>query len=338
MRSTYLKIITPLSLLFLFVLTGNAASMPINGIAIVVNNKIITDVDLNQATQAILEIPKADGTKLTAAEACKQASDKLIDQEIVLQMAQANKVTVSQEDLNKAMDQIAAEHQLTRAALPKALAEQHISFDQFTQQITKQLTIQKFEQEQLGGNIKITPKEIDELAKKLAHQAPQAKSEMLYHFTEIVIPLPAKPTSSELAQTKGYFDAIAKLINENKDFDTISQTVLHQPARDLGWNSLSQLPAGFTSIAAKMKVGGIAPPVRSPEGVLIIKLIETKKSDATEPAKINNKTNESTRQAQAKDMLFEQKMNTAVQQLVSRLKSQAYIKKIPGNTSCYEKA
>src|SRR3990167_11552820 len=109
MRLTYLKTIIILSLPFLFALTSSAAaSAPINGIAIIVNNNVITDADLNQAKQAILETPKADGAKPTAAEACKQASDQLIDQEILLQMAQANKLTVSQEDLNKAMDRIAA--------------------------------------------------------------------------------------------------------------------------------------------------------------------------------------------------------------------------------------
>lgn len=262
-----------------------ATDTSINRIAAVVNDQVITEANLNQMVDAVQAEQNAAGNKMTPAEIRKQALDQLIARDLQLQMAKILNITVSDDELKAQLASVAAEHHITVEQLPAALQQQGLSLDQFKQQIKDQLLIQKFQQQQLAGNINIRPKEIDALAKKLAKQplpAAAPKSQVVYHFIDMVIPLPEKPTEQDLAAAKQKFDAIAKAINEGKeDFEAISQQVLGAPTNDLGWRTMEQMPTGFSQVVSKMKPGQVAPPARAANGVHILKLIEVKTLNTT---------------------------------------------------------
>lgn len=272
---------------------ADSHAVPINRIVAVVNDQTITEFNLNEMIHALESAPTPDGQKLSTSTLRKQALDELIARNLQLQIAKLAAVTISDEELNTALTRVADEHHLTLAQLPDALASQGMNMTQFKQQLKDQLTIQKFQQQQLAGSITIKPQEIDALAKKLAHQPKPAiddQKQILYHFVEMVIPLPPKPSQQDLVQVKQKFDVIAAQINKNVPFDQISSTQLNKPVVDLGWRGAEQIPEGFRQIASKMKPGQVAPPARSLDGVHLIKLIETKTADKAQDSDTLNTT------------------------------------------------
>lgn len=282
MTLTFIKntIILLFTLFCFHVVAADPNVTPINRIAVIVNDQAITETNVREMIHTLESAPNQTGTKLSAAALRKQAIDELIARALQMQIAKLASVTISDEELNTAIAHIAADHHLTVAQLPAALASQGLDMSAFKKQLKDQLTIQKFQQQQLAGTITIKPKEIDALAKKLAQQpekqAAEPQSQMLYHFAEMIIPLPQKPNEEDLHNAKQTFSQIAEKINQNIPFDQISETVLHKPITDLGWRSPEQIPSGFMQLVAKMKPGQVAPPARSADGIHIIKLIDTK--------------------------------------------------------------
>ena len=274
------------TIILLFTLSClNAASAdnhatPINRIAVIVNDQAITETSVREMVHTLDSTPNQTGAKLSAAALRQQAIDELISRALQMQIAKLASITISDEELNTAIDHIAADHHLTPQQLPAALASQGLNITAFKNQLKDQLTIQKFQQQQLAGTITIKPKEIDALANKLAHQpekpAAEPQAQVLYHFAEIIVPLPPKLNEQDLAKAKQTLNQIAQKINQNMPFDQISETVLNKPITDLGWRSPEQIPSGFMQMAAKMKPGQIAPPARSADGIHVIKLIDTK--------------------------------------------------------------
>ncbi len=284
MIQKYLKIFLSCLAFFLLSQTLYAANH-LDKIAIVVNDQVITESELTQIINAMSAQQKPDGEPSPASEIRKAAIDQLIARDLQLQIAKANNITVGDENLNNALQQVASEHQISLAQLPEALAQQGLTFDQFKSQLKDQLLIEKFQQQQLGGSIIITPKEIDAEVKKLKQHPDNAK-QTLYHFEDLLIPLPANPTAQDISEAKQKFNAVAQAINQNKDFETIGQTILNAPPQDLGWRSKDKLPEAFIAIAQKLKPGQVAPPARAPNGIHILKLIETKV--LTSPGDLNS--------------------------------------------------
>ncbi|MCD6046478.1 MAG: peptidylprolyl isomerase SurA [Gammaproteobacteria bacterium] len=256
-----------------------------NKIAAVVNDQVITQSELNQMINAINDQQKASNTKpSSASNVCKDAMDQLIARDIQLQLAKNANITVSDEELKAALAQIASEHQLAPNQLESTLTQQGINYKQYLKQITDQLTIQKLQQRQLASTIVITPQEIDKLAKKLKAEKKDT-TQVFYHFMGILIPLPAAPTPADLTKAKQTFDTIAADLNKNQDFSSISQEAVDTAPQDLGWRSADQLPPGFLPIASKLTVGQVAQPVRTANGIFILKLIDKKTAPA--PSSIN---------------------------------------------------
>ena len=248
----------------------------INKIVAVVNDQVVTQSDLNTLVQAMQAEAQANKMKASPEEIRKQALDQLIDQTLLLEAAKASGVKVTDQQLNDALNNIAQEHHITVAQLPAALREQGLDYDRFKKQITDQLMIQEFEQQAVAGTVTITPKEIDTLAKKLAKTPPATQEKTLYHFQVILVPLSAKPTPAESATAKQQFDTIAHGIEQNQDFTAVSQQALGIPPQDLGWRAPEQLPQAVAQILPKLQVGQVAPPIRAPNGINILRLIDTK--------------------------------------------------------------
>jgi peptidyl-prolyl cis-trans isomerase SurA len=265
---------------FLSIITGTAMAATTNqpvtldSVVAIVNTEVITQSELNQAMQMAENELQQTNTPLPDTKQLQmQVLNQLIDHKIELQTAARMGITVSEDQLNQAIEGIAAKNKLTVSQMRDALAQQGIDFAQYRKQIKEQMTIQQLLQRAVGSNINITPQDV-----KNAENSPYvlAQKHDAYHVDDILISLPDAPSSAQVQEAYAKAQSIITQLQKGANFKTLaaanSDGEEAMKGGDLGWRKLEELPSVFAAKVVDMKPGDVAGPIRTGNGVHVIKL------------------------------------------------------------------
>jgi len=250
----------------------------INGVVAIVNNGVITQSQLNQATQEAEAQARGQGMALPDKISLeRQVLQNLISETVALQLAQLNNITISDSQVDDTMAGIAARNHMSMAQLESALSQQGVSLSAYKQNIRKQLTLNQLEQQAVANSIIVSPGEIDNyLAMQNAAGSPNAQFEVAH----ILIAYPSDPSAANLAATKQKAESILAKINQGMPFSEAA--IKYSNASDalsggnLGFKKLADLPTSFSSIVPTMQIGQVFGPFESGSAYHIIKLLAKK--------------------------------------------------------------
>lgn len=269
-----MKKILLLSLLFI---TTAACADPVlvNQIVAIANQDAITQSQLDQAIQqADLQIEQSGLTPPTGLPFERQVLQQLILQKIALQLAKVNGITIDDNDVDQAIDNLLAENHATPDQLTQSLQQAGVSEQQYRDTIRTQLTISRLEQKAVAGAIMITPQEIDNF---LATRAKLANKDTQYDISHILIALPSNPTPDMIAEYKAKAQHIvdeltAGTITFEKAAMQYSAAGDAMQGGDLGYKTSNELPTLFVNYLPSLTVGKIVGPVQDNNGFHIFTL------------------------------------------------------------------
>lgn len=269
-----IKQIAPIILLLLCLFNATAAQ-PLDKVAAVVNDEVITDSEL--ATEIEIWRRQLTAKKMPVPEdkiLRKQVLQHLIDMILQLQLAKQNNINIDNKELDETINNIATTNKLSITQLRQEITRQGLSWIVFKDNIRKNLIINKLQQKAVSKDIRVSREQIEDYQKIAAQED---KNRLTYHLQNIVIPLTEDPTSDELmkAQQKAR-DLITKL-KYGVDFHLLaieeSNNDFSIEVHDLGKKHLSELPEIFAQQVITMKVGDITGPVRTGNGYQVLKLL-----------------------------------------------------------------
>ncbi len=270
------KLAKPLCATLLLLCAGLAQATPklLDSVAAVVEDDIIMNSELDQQV-ALVKKQNPSAKDLDAQALRSQVLDKLILDSIQLQMADRGNIRISDEQLNDALQRIAAQNNLTLSQFRQTMEKEGVPFATARQQIMDEMRISRVQRFQVGERIQITDQDIDYfLASDLGKMASSAE----YRLGHILIATPAeaKPADIKAAEAKAL--DIANRLRQGADFKKTAMTESNSRTAleggDLGWRKEAQLPALFAALVAKMSQGAIEGPIPSASGFHIIKLLE----------------------------------------------------------------
>jgi len=250
-------------------------------IAAIVNDGLVLkselDVQMDSVTKRLtdqrIELPSQSVLR-------QQVLDRLIVQEIQVQRAKHVGLTISDEQLNGALQEIAARNKIPFDQLPTALAAQGIDYKQYRESMRKELTLNTLRQRDVISHINVTPRELEQY---LARQQSAASSDE-FNVSHILLSLPAAATPQQLEEISRKAQDLATRAGKGEDFGELaiansnSQTALD--GGQLGWRKGAQLPQFVLDLVVKMKPGEVSEPVRTPSGYHIVKLNERRSGEA----------------------------------------------------------
>lgn len=264
--------------------TTNVAT-PVNSIVAIVNNEVITSLQLNIATDQA--IAQASAQKMALPDRIsieRQVLQGMIMQKIALQLAKLNNITVSSDELNAALATIAQQHKTTVPQMFQTLSTSGVDIDTFKANIQNQLIIQKLEQAAVGSSIIITPNEVNNY---LTNEARLKNVNTEYHVQHILIALPENPTENDYEQTKAHAEDVLAKIKQGMPFTQAAMTYSDSDdalnGGDLGYKTIAQLPSSFLNSLTQLQNGQVSDLIPTDTGFNIIKLIDTKGAPASEP-------------------------------------------------------
>ncbi|HEV7613758.1 MAG TPA: peptidylprolyl isomerase [Steroidobacteraceae bacterium] len=255
-------------------------------IAAIVNEGLVLKSELDAQMDAVTKRLQEQKVELPSPSVLKQqVLDRLILQEIQAQHAKRVGLTVSDEQLNSALQEIASRNKIPFDQLPTALAAQGVDYKQYREGMRKELTLSTLRQRDVIAHINVSPHELDHF---LTRQQTSAANDE-FNVSHILLSLPEAATPQQLEEITHKAQDLAARASKGEDFGQLaiansnSQTALD--GGQLGWRKGTQLPQFILDLVTRMKPGEVSEPVRTPSGYHIVKLNERRSGEA--PAIIN---------------------------------------------------
>jgi len=250
-------------------------------IAAVVNDGLVLKSELDAQMDAVTKRLQEQKVELPSQSVLRQqVLDRLILGEIQAQRAKRVGLTISDEQLNGALQEIAQRNKIPFDQLPTALEAQGVDYKQYRESMRKELTLSTLRQRDVIAHINVTPRELDQY---LARQESSAANDE-FNVSHILLSLPAAATPQQLDEITKKAQDLANRAKKGEDFGQLaiansnSQTALD--GGQLGWRKGTQMPQFILELVTKMKPGEVSDPVRTPSGFHIVKLNERRSGEA----------------------------------------------------------
>jgi len=266
---------------FLFLLLSLFLSLNINAkielidrVVAVVDSGVIMESQLNSRVEEILLRLKNDKAELPPLNLLEeQVLDRLIIEEIQLQLAERAGIKISDSELNQTLSRVSAQNNLSLDDFRIKLEEEGSSYRSFRDTIRKELIIQRVQRGKVGAKVDISEQEIENFI-----NSEEGKSQLAeqYNVQHILLSVKSGLTEKEISEIENNANSLIERLDNGEGFEKLAASYSSgQNALEggfLGWRTSSELPSLFAEVVTDLKVGTVAKPFRSGAGFHILKL------------------------------------------------------------------
>ncbi|MGV8941628.1 MAG: peptidylprolyl isomerase [Lysobacter sp.] len=249
---------------------------PIDGIAVVVDEDVILQSELDRAVANIRGQYAGRDDQLPPPEVLeRQVADRLVLLKLQVARAKSTGVRVSDQEIDQTIGAIAAQNQFSVDQLAAQLARDGTSLAQFRDSIRDELLVQRLRQRLAQTQISVSDGEVD------AALAAQQGVGSQYHLAHILVALPEGATPEQIATASSKIDGIRGLIQRGEmDFAAAAVRYSDSPnaleGGDLGWRSADEIPSAFADMVKTMRAGQVTEPIRGPSGFQLLQVVESR--------------------------------------------------------------
>lgn len=270
----YLVLIVTLSLASMH---ANAALVLIDRIAVVVDQDVIMQSEIDERIRAIkAQFAAQPNTRVPPDDVLQnQVIERLIIESLQLQMADRAGIRISDAELNEALAGIAAQNNMSLDQFRIALANDGMSWAAMREQVRREFAISRVQQGIMRRRIQVSEQEVKNF---LASDLGESLTADQYRLGHILLALPNNPGAADIKRVRSRAENINQQLLDGEDFASLAieyssgQNALS--GGDMGWRKPGQLPSIFSDLVENMEVGDIRGPIKSGRGFHLIKLVE----------------------------------------------------------------
>ena len=232
-------------------------------VGLIINNRALSKNEVRQELALLRRTAPAGIPE-------KQLLEELIRRQLLQELATRNDISVSDEEIDGALAEVAAKNQLsTGALLQKLQREMGLNAVEYRRHLAQSLLEEKMKMEAVAPEISVREEEIDDQIAQLAY-----KADTTLQVEDLLLPLPAgtpeqrgpliqkllQQVSGALRQTHNNLQAAAQLL-PNARFNSLGQV------------NLLQAPPRFARVLANLPVGEVsATPVIDSDGMHFLRV------------------------------------------------------------------
>ena len=249
------------------------------GAAAFVNGAVISNYDLDQRTALFAATSGVRPTEGNVAQLRAQVLRSLEDELIQLQEANKHRISVTKNEVDRALADVAKDNNLTVPQILDTLTRAGVSTATFAQQITAQLIWQKVVTARYGTDVLIGDQDVDEAMNRLK----QGSDKPQFLLSEIYLGV---DRSEDEVSVRASAEQFVQQIMQGVSFAIVAGQFSQSPSAadggDIGWVTQGELAEEIDQALSQIKPGQIAGPIRAEGGYHILLL-----RDRREPAGTN---------------------------------------------------
>ena len=210
----------------------------------VVNDEVVTELDLASEYKVAVRQLNAQGTPLPERAALeRQVLERMVTSRILVQNARRTGIRVTDAPLNKAIDRMAEENNMSRERFREAMEAEGLDISRFRESIRTQIMIARLKEREVDNKVTITEAEIDSF---LRNQAASSSKDDQYSVAHILILVPEGASPDEIRSNREVAEDALRQLTRGADFRQVAASI--SDAGDalqggaLGWRTADQLP------------------------------------------------------------------------------------------------
>jgi peptidyl-prolyl cis-trans isomerase SurA len=267
----------------------------IDGVVAVVNTGFVTRKEIDDRIAAL----KKQGAKLPDDVTLRKAIlERLILEKIQLQNAAQEGVKVTNKELDKIIEDIAAKNKSSYAEFKAKVIATGSTFERYREMLRDDIIVTRYREREVEGKLKISDAEIDnfiaERTRAMAsggapRSTPAAKGELEeIDVAQIFIPVDAGAGAGTQAEAKKKADALLRDARGDVDFLQLGAMAAKENPKikfqELGYRTPDRLPQLFYEAIRNTGSGQTANAVvKSPAGYHVLKVLDRRAAGASAP-------------------------------------------------------
>lgn len=264
-----------------------ARAIPVDRVVAVVNNEVITAVELRDRIQQAVRQLQRQSVQLPPDDILeRQILEQLIVERAQFQRAEETGIRVEDAALARAIERVAQNNNLDEAQLRAALAADGITWERFRAEIRSEMLLGQLREREVNSRVVVTDAEVDSF---LAN-SPESLSGSEVLLAHILLRLPESPSREDLARKSEQAAEISRRLATGDDFGRLAAAYSDAPDAVSGglvdWRPANRLPALFVEAIRDLEPGQVSPVLRSPAGLHIVKLVEVRGAQAAQSEKL----------------------------------------------------
>jgi peptidyl-prolyl cis-trans isomerase SurA len=256
--------------------SAHAEVQQINRVVAIVDTDVVMQSQLDQRVREVQQTIAKRGDALPPQHVLdQQVLERLIIENIQLQMGDRSGIRITDEELNQAVGTIAQRNNMTLEQFRSALQADGLSYEDAREQIRREMVISRVRQRRVAERIQVSDQEVENF---LSSESGKLQLSVEYHLANIQVRVPDGSTSSVIQAAQQRAKELYQQLQQGADFaqlaiaSSASDTALE--GGDMGWRKAAQLPAPFDAMIGAMTVGEVSEPIRTPGGFVLVKLVE----------------------------------------------------------------
>lgn len=231
-------------------------------IAIIVDDGVVMESQINKSFDDLKRNYQSQGMEMPPKNIIlDQIKEKLIIEELQLQMADRAGVKISDAELNSALTRLASNNQMSLEEFIAFIENNNDSYEDVREQVRKEMSIQRIQRGRVNSNIDITEKEFEAFL---------ANDETLEGLQPEIL------VRQILVKEKSLADQIVNLIDQGSEFSELALKYSKSSNASSGglmnWRKAIDMPRLFEEALKSQPVGFISNPLESGSGYHILKL------------------------------------------------------------------
>ena len=231
-------------------------------IAIIVDDGVVMESQINKARESLEEAYREQNIQLPPKDILlDQIKERLIIEELQLQLADRAGVKISDAELNSSFSRLAANNEMTLEEFITFIESNGDSYEEVRETMRKEMRIQRIQRGRVNSNIEITEKEFEAFL---------ATDESLGELE------PELQVRQILVKNENIANRIIGLISEGSSFSELAKEYsISSNASNGGlmdWRKAIDMPELFENALKDKSIGHISEPLESGSGFHILKL------------------------------------------------------------------
>lgn len=260
------------------------ANEVLDRVAVIVNDGVILQSEVEtmlvqikrNAAEQDIQLPSDDVLRV-------QAIDRLVLQEIQLQIARRNGIEVSDAQLEQTIASIAREAGMSVEALRAEITGMGSTWQGYRESIRREMIIGELQRNAVRDRVYISPQEIANLTTMMNEMS---SNEVEYRLSHILIGLRDGSSSAEVQEARERAEQVLTSLKEGRDFaaTAISSSAGSRALEggDLGWMNINAMPTLFAEAVRGKREGDLIGPIKSGVGFHILKVSGTRGIETVE--------------------------------------------------------
>jgi len=202
----------------------------------------------------------------------EQVLERLIMNQVQVQRAEQTGIRVTDQEVDRSLVDVAQQNQLTLIQLRQAVEADGLDFNEFREDVRKQLLTSKLTQRIVESMDEITDTEVDMLIESDMFGSDE------YHLSQIALQLSQSATPADLREAEQRINEIRQQIIDGMDFAEAAVNFSNSPdaldGGEVGWRNLNTMPHQIADRIRDLETGEISEPMLASGSLMLIKVNE----------------------------------------------------------------